>query len=212
MTIFAVPITKAGNKTIDIESDTLSDAMHKLIFQEGLKVVLNKGAGMSKVTVAKLEGEALEKARAAAYAIGEKQAEALRAGTLKVGRQTKAKGVSGAVMTEARRLAKAVVKDMIRDAGMKISHVPAKEITEAANKLIEQDKAFIEQATANLAAREAQPKPTLDIKSLISESPKLVAAAATKKAKDKKDAPLSAKQAGQTAPRAKGGGTSPTPA
>jgi hypothetical protein len=45
---------------------------------------------------------------------------------------------------------------------------------------------------------------TIDIKSLIHVDPELVAKAEAKAAKAKADKPLSAKQAGKVAPRAKG--------
>lgn len=202
MGIFSVPVTKAGNSTLDIDTDKLPDDMYKLAMAEGLKVLLNKG--MSKITTAKLEGEELAKAQAAALAQGEKNAEALRSGTLKVGRgSSKTKGIPGVVMTEARRLAKAVIKDLMRAEKIKISAVPAKEITEAANKLLEVDSSFIAQATANIKARDEAPKPAIDIKSLVKESPDLLAKLADKKAADKASAPLSAKQAGKPVARAK---------
>ena len=95
-------------------------------------------------------------------------------------------------------LAKEVVKNEIRAAGMKISHVEASEITKAANALIAADPAFIETATANIEARAAQ-KVNVDISSLIHESPKLVQAAEARKAASK--AVLSKTQAGKAAPR-----------
>ena len=71
---------------------------------------------------------------------------------------------------------------------------------EAANELIASDPSYVTQAKANIEAR-ANIKPAIDIKTLVAESPKLVAAAEAKKAKAKADAPLSAKQAGKVAPR-----------
>ena len=91
----------------------------------------------------------------------------------------------------------AAVEREIRAAGMKISHVEASEITKAANALIEADPSFIEQATANIEARAEKKVTTVDIKSLIHESPKLVEAANKRKAEAKTQ--LSAKQAGKPA-------------
>jgi hypothetical protein len=198
MAILNIPVTKAG-KPIAVDTDTdLPDSMYTLALQEGLKVLLNKG--MSKITTAKLEGAELEAAKEAAYAKGLENFEAVKAGKVKSGRAAKTtadgKKVTGIVMTEARRLAKEVVKNEIKAAGMKISHVEASEITKAANALIEADPSFIEQATANIEARAAV-KSKVDISALIHESPKLVQAAEARKAK----APLSAKQAGKAAPR-----------
>ena len=79
-------------------------------------------------------------------------------------------------MTEARRLAKEVVKNEIRAAGMKISFVEASVITKAANELIAADPSFIENAKANIEARSAV-KSAINIANLVHESPKLVAKA-----------------------------------
>lgn len=197
MGIFNVPISKA-NASIEIDTDAIPQKLYEYALLEGLKVVLTKG--MSKITTAKLEGEQLAKARAAALAKANENKTALLDGTLKIGRGAKAKSdVPAKVMTEARRLAKADLKDMIREAGMKISAVPAKELTEGANKLIEADPKYIEQAKTNLEARESAPKPKVDVKSLVAESPALLAKIeAENAAKRKNDGTLSAKQAGKT--------------
>lgn len=200
-TLINVPITKAGNAPIEVDLDNLPDDMYKLALAEGLKVMLN--AKMSKISTAKLEGEALAEAQAAAMAKAEENLAAVLEGKYTKGRATAARDASGAkvpgvVMTEARRLAKAAVKDAIRAAGMKISHVEAKEITAAANELIASDPSFIETAKANLESRAKTPL-AIDVTSLVSESPKLVARAEEAKAARKTQ--LSAKQAGKVAPR-----------
>lgn len=201
MAILRIPVTKAGNKPIEVDTDTdIPDAMYQLALEEGLKILLNKG--MSKITTKGLEGDELTNAKDAAYAKGVENFEALKAGKIKKGRAgaTSKDGtkVPGVVMTEARRLAKEVVKNEIRAAGMKISHVEASEITKAANALIAADPSFIETATANIEAR-AVKKISVDISSLIHESPKLVAATEARKAAGK--AVLSKTQAGKAAPR-----------
>jgi hypothetical protein len=206
MTVLNIPITKAGNRKIEVDTTSIPEEMYLLALEEGLKVLLNKK--MSKITTAKLEGDDLAKAQEAAFTQGTANYNDLMAGKLRKGRAgpTTADGkkVPGVVMTEARRLAKEVVKNEIRAAGMKISHVEASEITKAANALIEADPSFIASATANIEAR-AQVKPSVDIKSLIHESPKLVKAAEEAKAARKTQ--LSAKQAGKVAPRK---GSAPT--
>lgn len=198
MAILKIPVTKAGNKVIEVNTETdIPDAMYQLALEEGLKILLNKG--MSKIATKGLEGDELDSAKEAAYAKGLENFEALKAGKIKKGRQTSDKKVPGVVMTEARRLAKEVVKNEIRAANMKISHVEASEITKAANALIEADPSFIETATANIEARAAKKVTAVDIASLIHESPKLVKAAEERKAAAK--TVLSAKQAGKAAPR-----------
>ena len=192
-----IKVTKAA-RTIVVNTDKFNEEVYEHVFLKGLEPLIN--AKMSKITVKDLEGEALETARQAAFEQAEKNLEALYEGKISRGRATAASGekVSGPVMTEARRLAKEVIKNEIRAAGMKISHVAASDITKAANELIKTDPSFIEMATANLEARKAKPS-GLDISALIHESPKLVERAA--KAKADRKATLSATQAGKAAKR-----------
>lgn len=199
MGILSIAVSKAGGAKIDVETDDLPAEMYALAMTEGLKVILNKR--MSKITIKDLEGEKLEEAHAAALKIATENHAALMKG------ETKSRGatntgsgkVPGVVMVEARRLAKEVVKDEIKAAGMKVSHVEAAVITKAANALIAQDPAYIEQAKRNIEARSAKPS-TLDIKSLIVESPKLVAKAEAAKAAKRKPS-AAAIHAGKVAPR-----------
>lgn len=194
MGILKIDITKA-KATVEVETDNIPEAMYALALKEGLKVLLNKG--MTKITTAKLEGDELAKAQAAALEKGQENLEALMAGKIKAGRSAASGAkVSGVVMTEARRLAKEVVKTELKKAGYKISHVEARDITAAANKLIEADPSYIEKATENLANR-ASVKAAIDIASLVHESPKLKERAEKEKAAAKSQ--LSAKQAGKTA-------------
>jgi len=221
-TTLPIPITKAGNKTIEISTDNIPDEMYNIALAEGLKVLLNRG--MSKVPASKgLEGKELEDVHVSAYTIAEKNVEKLYAGELKGGRSIASKDgdkVSGVVMTEARRLAKEVIKNEIKAAGMKISHVPAADITKAANALLTTDKSYLATAQANIEARmalvtkgkdeaEAKASALAMLQKLggIAESPKLVKAAAERKAKEKAEKGLSKTQAGIVAPRKKGEGT-----
>lgn len=202
MAILQIPITKAG-RSIEVETTSIPDEMYTLALAEGLKILLN--AKMSKITVAKLEGEALEAARSAAYDKAQENFTALMAGKLSKGRKTTAKaGISREVQTEALRLAKAIVKDEIRAAGMRPSMVAASEITAYAKTVLENDTSLYETAKANLAARsDIKPKVTLSFK----EDPKLVAKAekAAEEKKAAKKGTISAKQAGMVKPRAKPG-------
>lgn len=194
-----IPVTK-GKGTVDIDPETIPVEVYAEALRLGLKELVNRG--MSKVTVAKLEGEELAKAQAAAMEIAAKNVEAINTGKIRFTGQKAATKVSGAVMTEARRIARNIVKDEIKKAGGKISHYEAKEITAAANQLIEAQPEIIEQAKEALAKRDAAPV-KLDITKLVKESPKLVAKA--EKAKAEKKSQLSAKQAGMVAKKAKGG-------
>ena len=150
MATLKIPVTKAG-RTLDVDTDALPEESYRIALEEGLKVLLNKG--MSKITTKGLEGSDLDKAKEAAFAKGTENLEACMAGKIKRGRAA-AKDASGAkvpgvVMTEARRLAKEVVKNELRAAGIKISHVEASEITKAANELLAVEPSFIEQAKTN---------------------------------------------------------------
>ena len=215
MTTVKVPITKAGNRMIEVDTSEsgMPQEMYLLALEEGLKVLLNRG--MSKVPAAKgLEGKDLEDARESAFVIAGKNLAKLYSGELRKGRAAAKDGskVPGVVMTEARRLAKEVIKNEIRAAGKKVSHVEASEITRAANELLAVDPSFIEMATANIAARQAkvpsgESEEATKAAALaylskvggIAESPKLIKAAAERKTKES----LSKTQAGKVAPRKK---------
>lgn len=195
MGLINVPITKAGAK-LAVETDDLPEDMYAMALAEGLKVLLN--SRMSKITTKGLEGDDLAKAKTDALARGQENLDKLVAGKfVKRGAATDSTGgkVPGVVMTEALRLAKAKVKDAIRAAGMRVSHVEASEITKAAKEFIAADPSYIDTAKANIEARTAKPV-AVDISKLIHESPKLVAK--SEKAKAERKTTLSATQAGKT--------------
>jgi len=215
--LIAVPIAKAGNKAIEVDPSQLSDEMYHLALVEGLKVILNKGISSTKYPTKGLEGEELASQQIAVYAKAEENLQDLYAGKVRKGRASAAtsadgKKIPGVVMTEARRLAKEVVKDEIRAAGMKVSHVEASEITKLANAMIAADPSFIEMARANIEARTAKVpqgdtpedrKAAAQAKLLalggVAPSPKLQAAAEKRKAEGK--AVLSRVQSAKVAPR-----------
>lgn len=202
MAIVAVSITKSKG-TVSIDTDKVPQHVYEAALLEGLKVLVNKG--MSKITAKDIPDEDTRKAEA--QLIGEKNAAAILDGTIKLGRASTASTakVSGAVKTEAMRLARNVIKGEMKKAGIKVSHVAAKDITAAAKELLEQDTegGLLKEAEANLKARAEAPV-KIDIKSLVKVSPELVAKAEERKAKAKKDAPASAAQAGKVATRKKG--------
>ena len=199
MATLNIPVTKAGT-TLSVDTDALPEEAFRSVVEAGLKALLN--LGMSKILTKGLEGDQLSAAQAAALAKATENLENLKSGKVKKGRaaakDANGNKVSGPVMTEARRLAKEVVKNEIRAAGMKISHIEASVITKAANELIAADPSFIAKATENLESR-SQVKSAVDISALVHESPKLVAKA--EKAKAERKTQLSAKQAGKVAPR-----------
>lgn len=213
-----IPITKAGNKTIEVDTDVhlADESMFRLVIEAGLKAVLN--LKMSKVKSAKGLSEAdAAKEHAAAMEIAAKNLDDLANARTKKGRAAGASKVAGVVMTEARRLAKEIIKNEIRAAGMKVSHVEASQITALANEFLkgEQGASLIEEAKANIEKRSAKVNDDKEaavalLQKLggVVESPKLVAKAEKEKA-DKRST-LSAKQAGKVAPRkAKAEATAP---
>ncbi len=199
-TLMRVPVTK-GKGFVEIDTASLPDDVYAEALLQGLKVLVNRGA--SKITK-ETYPDAAELATAA-MAKAEEQVELIKTSKIKFTGAKTVKKESGKVMTEARRLARNVVKDAIKASGGKISHYEAKDITAAANELLKSDPSLVEQAKANLEALEKAPSHTVDISTLISVSAKKVAQADEKKAKEKANAPLSAKQAGKTKVRAKGG-------
>jgi len=187
-TIVNVPITKGkGTIAVTIE-DIPADVWSEVILQ-GLKVIANRGA--SKIT--KETYPKAEELQSAAMSKADEQVQAMYDGKTKITGGKSASKVSGAIMTEARRLAKNMVKDAMKAAKIKISHVEASEITKAANALIADDPTIVEMAKTNLEARQAVPV-KINV-AAIPVSDKLVAKANERKAKDQ----LSAKQAGKTA-------------
>lgn len=196
-----IPITK-GKTTLEVNLDSIPDDVYQEILLQGLKVLLNRGT--SKVT--KETYPDAEQMKARAMEVATAQLEAVMTSKIKFTGGKKKSGATGAVMTEARRLAKALVKDELKRAGIKISHVEASEITKAANLYLESEKgaALVEKAKQNLAEREkVSIGDTLDVSKVIHISPELVAKAEAKKAKS---GTLSAKQAGKVKTRAKGEG------
>lgn len=197
-TLLKVPCTKSGSY-VEVDVNKLPEDVYREVVLQGLKVLVNRG--QSKVTKAEIPDETARKAKA--QEIAEKNVEAIMAGNIKFSSGTKAKKASGEVMTEARRIARAKVKDALKAAGEKPSLYAASAITKAANALIDADPSILETAKANIEARKDGPAvTTIDIKSLIQPDPKRIAAAAEEKAA--RSSQLSAKQAGKPGKRSKG--------
>ena len=190
---------KNGAGNVDVDTGKLPDAVYREALMQGLKVLAERA--MSKITKEAYPDEAERKAAIKAKA--EANIEDMYQGKTKITGEAKVKKASGAVMTEAMRLARNLVKDAMKANKIKISTVKASEITSAAKQLLEADASILKTAEANLAAREATPI-KIDITKLVHADPELVAKDEAKKAKAKADKPLSAKQAGKVAPRAKG--------
>jgi hypothetical protein len=204
--IQSIPITKVKGAALDIDFDALPIEVYKEMLYLGAKEYINS-VKMSKIGagLTKLEGAELEKAKTAVVTQAKANAEAMATGKdFKFHGASKSDAkVSGAVQTEAMRLAKNLVKDAMKKAGLKISHTPASEITAAAKVVLTQMPDLYKTAEANLAQRAETPIKGIDIKALVKADPELVAKAEASKAAKKKGAPLSAKQSGMVAPRQK---------
>ena len=148
---------KGGCGSVTLEdADALPIEMYRLIFQTGLDTLVNS-VGMSKKLpgITKLEGADAEKAKEAVRKQAKENIQALLDGSIKVrGKTTGAAKVSGAVETEALRLAKDMVKDHIRSQGQKIGAYKASEITKAAKDVLRDNPSLLKKAEANLKDRE----------------------------------------------------------
>jgi hypothetical protein len=145
---FKVPVTK-GKDTLNVYLSKLPDAVYREMCLQGLKVMV--GRGMTKITKETYPNP--EELKAAAMAKAAETIQAMYDGKIRI-MGAKADKVSGVVMTEARRLARNLVKDELKKSGVKISYVEASEITKAANALIAADPSIIKAAEDSLKARE----------------------------------------------------------
>lgn len=190
----AIKVTKGG--TIHVDLARLPDRIYKAVIVHGLQKLINRKSKSDKTDVM----DPMPRAEA--------NLAAMYANTFKiVGSKADAGSskASGPVMVEARRLAKLAVKAEMKAQKIKVSHVASSEITRLANELIEADASFIKTAEANLRAAEEAVASKATSKLVIHVDPKLVAAAADKKAKDKATSGqvLSAKQAGKVQVKSK---------
>jgi len=195
--IMAIPL-KNGAGSVDVDVRFLPDDVYREALLQGLKVIAERA--MSKLTKEAYPDEAERKGAIHAKAMA--NVEDMYAGKVKITGATVVKKASGAVMTEAMRLARNLVKDAMKAEKIKISTVKASDITIAAKAFIEADPSIITTAEANLAARAETPV-KINIKSLIQADPDLVRKAEAKAAAAKAEKPLSKTQAGKVAPRAK---------
>ncbi len=197
---------------IEINFSALPDATYQALLIAGAEAFLNKanGAAKSLAGITKLEGTELETRKKEVLEAAQKTHQQLVDGIVPGAKKAKA---SGAVSTEAMRLAKAMVKDLIRNSGQKIGAYSAKELTAAAKVVLERNPHLTQLAEKNLAERasDAKGSKALDLKGLFgakadSDEVKAKPKAPPKRKEKGEKAPLSAKQAGMAAPRQKPGG------
>jgi CHASE3 domain sensor protein len=192
---FNVKISKA-KAALTVEFDELPDAVKVYIVEEGLKKVLNSAT--TKVTAATVPDE--DQRVAQAMAMAEKRLEALKAGKVSA-RASKSDGkVPGAVMTEARRQAKVIIKAQIKAANKRISDYEAKAITEAANLYLQDHPELIEAARVSIEQANALASTTAFDISGIPASPAKIAKNNAKKTAERET--TAAKTAGRPGPQA----------
>lgn len=196
---------KNGAGEVEVDTARIPEDVYREALMLGLKSIGERG--MSKLTKEAYPDEAERKGAIHAKALA--NIEDAYAGKTKITGQKAVKKASGAVMTEAMRLARNLIKDAMKANKIKISTVKASEITNAAKQYLNDNPDLLATAEANLKQREETPI-KIDIKSLIKVDPELVAKDEAKKAKAKADKPLSKTQAGKVAPRAKGAKPQPT--
>lgn len=200
MAIVKVEITKAKT-TLEFDTKTLPDEVYAEALRQGLKVLANRG--QTKIT--KETYPEAEELKAAALAKAELTKADMYAGKIRI-MGAKGDKVSGKVMTIARNMAKALVKDEMKRQKIKVSYVEASVITKHANDLLAKMPALIEKAKAQLEAQEAEALAmkeslaSIVTPGMISEKKKAKVEAEKAEAKEKAGT-ISAKQAGMTAQR-----------
>lgn len=152
MSTINVQISKAKQELqISVEDFMALDVNVQIyILEQGFGKVLN--AATSKLTKEKVAEEGLTDEQVADQAMGlvAKRMDELKAGKVKRTRSAGKGKVPGVVMTEARRLAKNIIKAAIKASGERISAYEPKVITEAANEYLTQHPEVIEQAAASI--------------------------------------------------------------
>jgi len=208
--VFEPTITIAGMEFAIGDTMALSDEVMRGIVIAGLTAICEKanGAAKAKAGITKLEGKALEDRKAEVRKAVEKSIEQLKAGQLPG--KAKTVKVSGAIMTEAMRLARNIAKDHVRNSGQRIGAYSAKEYTEAAKKIIADNPNLLKLAEQKIAERAgaAEGSKGINLEHLFGAEKANDPANKAKpkvppKPKGKKEGQLSAKQAGLVASRQK---------
>lgn len=147
-----VPVVKATTKgapaSIEVCWDHLPGDVMKEAIVQGLKVIINRGAGPDSGA-----NKATEEGRETAMKLALANVQKLYEGKIRMTAASRTK-VSGALKTEAMRIARAIIRDAIKDSGAKISHYKPKAISEAAAKLLESERGKEVWAAAKKALEE----------------------------------------------------------
>jgi hypothetical protein len=155
----SVPIPKAS-RSWDVDYSKLPRHIYEAALRKGLADLM--GRGLSKIAVKdedgeKLEGEALEKANQAASSMVEKNLEAMYSGEMSVRGGTKRK-ITGAIKTRAKQKALRIVKAQIKAENERIGDYSSKELSLAAEQMLEDFPAIIEEAREEIEKEEKEIK------------------------------------------------------
>ena len=185
-TYIQVPIVKASIKEepafAEICYDDVPEDVLRAIFIAGAKVYLNRG--MNKLT-----GSKTVELRTEAMEIAAQNLENIYSGRVRMPAGVRSK-ISGAIRTEAMRIARLVIKNAIKSNGEKVGDYTAKDISELAKELIEgeQGKEILADAKLNLeerAKKDQKLKGSIDL-SKLKPSPELQRKNAERNAKNRK--------------------------
>lgn len=208
--LMMIPISKGKDLFFPIDldevmSDDFPAEVYKEVMYQGWKQVLNRGYS-AQDSAKKMSDAEQAKHNAVLLEIAEENMNKYRKGEIRVsGGKAKTKGLNRAITAEAMRLAKLFIKDCIKAEGkVKVSHVPAKQITALAKEYLEGEdgQELIAQATETVKSREATEKKApigIDLSKLKAD-PALVAKSKEKNKKPSAGVTTKAKpQAGQHA-------------
>lgn len=209
-----IEITLPGEIKVKVNVTKLGDEVYQAVVAAGLETIFRKANGIAKsiAGITKATGEDLVKRQKAIAEAAEKTLKQLTDGQVPGKRAAKATGEERLVHVEAMRLAKIIVKDRIRAEGHRQNAYTAKQITDGCKTVLQRLPHLFDLARKNLAERATETKSAdgVNLKALFGA----IADDPSKKAKPKKappppkkkgepKEPLSAKQAGMVAPKAK---------
>jgi|SRR5215472_6388344 len=154
-----VTIPKTG-RSFSLDLEKLPKHIYAAIILKGATDLMSRGLtkiGTKDSDGEKLAGEELEAAQEAATEMVERNLEAMYSGEMSV-RGGGRKKIAGAVKTRAMQKAKRIVKAQIKAEGERIGDYTGKEITLAAEQLLDDHPSILEDAAKELAEEEKKTK------------------------------------------------------
>lgn len=180
-----IPVPKATQKGeeagfVEVCIDDLPNDVLIGVYFEGCKKFVNMG-------MTKLTGPKSQASREEAIEIAQANVQKMYEGKVRLPSGVRTKVKTGALRTEAMRIARLEVKDALKRAGEKVSYYSAKDISALATEYLESEagEAIMQEAADNLKKREEGARGgAIDI-SKIKPDPTLKAKGEAKKAKQK---------------------------